>query len=251
MAPLHNRGRSLRRASAGGKPVRWSRIDPASDGYPWDVATLHPHNFPTPGMFLDLDEVGWFNVETGFDGLVRSALGSALAMAGADPNMAVSPTSQGRRLRQEMRKTLFSRWHLSLYGCSNENYCGGVHPLKPGGEGRRAVVDHMMGPHHRGISWVPRHAKNRELLAQGRAAQRTTDPHGEPLLGAPGSSRPLLWVGAVDLDALAQVEPHIVLLRWQDGTSTREPPSCVRRLGVQDPIALPGMPTLVDTEGDA
>ncbi len=231
--------------------MRLLRLDPASEGYPWDIATLHPHNFPTPGMFLDLSEDGWFKVGSGFDGLVRSTLGSALAMAGSDPDIASSRTSQGRRLRQEMRRVFFSRWHLSLYGCSNENYCGGVHPLKPGGEGRRAVVDHVMGPSGRGINWLPRHANNRELLAQGRAPRRTTDLQGEPLLGAPSFSLPLLWIPAVDLDQLATEDPCVVLLRWQDGVSTSEPPKAVRRLGVQDPIALPGMPSLVDTKGGA
>lgn len=226
-------------------------VDPASEGYPWNFAVLHPHNFPTPGMFLDLEQPDWFPPDAGFDGLVRAALGSALAMAGVDPEQASSKTSRGRRLRQEMRNTLYSRWHLSLYGCTNENFCGGVHPSKPGGEGRRAVVDHVMGPRGRGINWLPRHAPNRELLACGRPARRTTDARGEPLLGAPGFTRPLLWVAAVDLDALARAGPRVVPLRWDDGTSCTEPPLAVRELGVQDPYALPGMPSLVDNGGKA
>jgi hypothetical protein len=199
-------------------------------------------------MFIDLEKPDWFHPDAGFDELVRAALGGALAMAGCDPELASSRTSQGRRLRQEMRAALFSRWHLALYGCSNENYCCGVHPAKPGGEGRRAVVDHTMGPGGRGISWCPHHAPNRELLAEGRPARRTTDTRGEPLLGAPGFSRPLLWIPAVDLDQLAQQEPRLATMVWRDGVSTKEPPKVVRDLGVQDPYALPGMPSLVDTE---
>jgi hypothetical protein len=229
--------------------VQWIVVDPASDGYPWDLAVLHPRNFPTPGMFIDLDQPDWFHPDAGFDELVRAALGSALAMAGSDPELASSRTSQGRRLRQEMRCTLFSRWHRALYGCANENYCCGVHPAKPGGKGRRAVVDHMMGPGGRGLSWVPRHAPNRDLLGAGRPARRTIDARGESLLGSPGFSRPLLWVPAVDLDALARENPQVTTLTWRDGVSTSEPPKVVRDLGVQDPYALPGMPSLVDTDG--
>lgn len=233
-----------------GQPVRWVHLDPGSNGYPWELPSLHPHNFPTPGMFLDLDEPGLFQIETGFDGLVRSTLGSALAMADMDTEIAMSRTSQGRKLRQQLRKVFFSKWHMALYGCTNENHCGGVHPFKPGGEGRRAIVDHVM-ENGRGISLMPRHAGNRVLLARGRPARRTIDTQGEGLLGAPGYSRPLLWVAAVDLDKLASSEPEVVLLEWPDGTSTAEPPRGVRLLGVQDPLALPGMPNLVGEEGEA
>lgn len=232
------------------RQVRWLRLNPGSHGYPWEMAVLHPHNFPTPGMFVDLNEPGLFRPESGFDELVRAALGSALAMSEVDTDLAFSRTSQGRKLRQQMRKLLFSRWNVALYGCTNENYCGGVHPHKPGGEGRRAIVDHVMGPRGRGISWMSRHADNKSLLAQGRPARRTTDAGGEPLIGAPGFSMPLLWVPAVDLDRLAAADPEVVAMKWPDGTSTAEPPARIRKLGVQDPLALPGMPSLID-EGDA
>lgn len=230
--------------------MHWLRLDPSSKGYPWDVPALPPNGFPTPGQFLDLEERESFDPDLGFDTLVRWTLVTALAMAQMDPAIAESRTSQGRRLRQEMRATFFSRWNLGLYGCTNENYCGGVHPGKPGGEGRRAVVDHMMGPTGKGICWLPRHALNRELLAQGRAARRTIDMRGEPLLGAPGRARPLLWIAAVDLDLLATGDLSVVPLRWADGVEATEPPEVVRSIGIQDPIALPGMPSLVN-EGAA
>lgn len=229
--------------------IRWRTQDPGDPSYPWPDPVLHPHSFPCPGMFLDLGEQGLFQVESGFDGLVRSALASALAMADMDTDLAISRTSQGRRLRQQMRACFFSKWNLGLYGCTNENYCGGVHPLKPGGGGRKAIVDHVMGPRGRGINLLARHAPNRELLAQGKPAKRAIDPRGEPLLGAPGFSMPLLYIPAIDLEQLAAEEPEVVLLRWEDGVSTAEPPPRIRELGVQDPLALPGMPSLVD-EGD-
>ena len=239
-----------RRAQGLGDPVRWTRVDPDTPGYPWEVGALHPHNFPTPGMFVDLDEPGLFQVESGFDGLVRAALGSAMVMANVDPEVASSRTSQGRQLRQQFRGLLFSRWHMALYGCSNENYCGGVHPDKPGAQGKRAIVSHVMSARGSGINLLPRHGPNKHLLAHGRAPRRTTDLAGEPLLGAPGTCRPLLWVPAVDLARLASSSPDVVALRWRDGTSTVEPPPVVRRFGAIDPIALPGMPSLID-EGEA
>lgn len=227
-----------------GTRVQWSEIDPSASRYPWEHAGLHPNNFPTPGLFYDAaDRSSWFDIGAGPDGLVRAALGSALAMADLDPDIATSRQSHARRLRQQMRGQVLNDWNLELYGCTNENYCGGAHPHKPGGDDRRAVVDHVMGSKGLGLNWLPVHDDNRERLSQGRPARRTTTMKGDHILGVQGDKRPLVWIPPVDLERLHR--EGIVTsegMRWSDGSPVTKPPPQVARLGVQNPVALPGMP---------
>lgn len=235
---------AVSRRGVAGKRVQWTEIDPSSAGYPWEQAALHPNNFPTPGLFYDAaDRSSWFDIGAGPDGLVRAALGSALAMADLDPDIATSRQSHARRLRQQMRGLVLNDWNLELYGCSNENYCGGAHPAKAGGQGRRAVVDHVMGPKGLGLNWMPRHDDNRERLSQGRPARRTTAMNGDHILGVQGRKRPLVWIPPVDLERL-QREGVVSSegIYWADGSSVVRPPPSVARLGIQNPVALPGMP---------
>lgn len=209
-------------------------------------ACLHRHGFPTPGMFVDLNDRGWFLAEDGFDALVRALLFSALTMADADTSLANSRTSQARRLRQDVRTLLWNPWNMGLYGVTNENLCCGVHPEKPGGEGRACVVAHVMADDGTGICWSPSHAANASLLASGRSPRRTVDRNGNPLPGVESDLWPILWAPALDLGALAQPLPEVQAAKWPDGTSCTAPPAVVAAHATQDPVALPGMPSLVD-----
>lgn len=228
------------------EPVIWYRIDPSTPGYPWPKACLHRQGFPTPGMFVDLNDRGWFLAEDGFDALVRALLFSALTMSDADTDLANSRTSQARRLRQDVRTLLWNPWNMGLYGVNNENLCCGVHPEKPGGEGRACVVAHVMDEDGSGICWSPLHASNVSLLASGRAPRRAIDRNGNQLPGAESQLWPLLWAPALDLEVLARPSPEVAAATWPDGSSCTKPPACVAAYGTQDPVALPGMPSLVD-----
>lgn len=216
----------------------WRYGIPDDSGYPWEEPTLHVANYPTPGMFADLnDRSGLFFPWQGFDAFVRAALASALIRAEVDPATAESRTSHARRLRQQMRVVILSsQWNDELSGCTNENYCGGAHPLKRGGGGKTDVADHVMH-NGRGIAWLPRHANNRERISEGRAPQRTIGLDGEVLPGTVARWYPLVWVPAVVFDG-----EGFRFLRWSDGTSTREPPPAIARLGIDNPVSLPGMP---------
>ena len=217
-----------------GQGVPWLRIDPAMPGYPWEAAGLHPFNFPTPGLFWDGEEPTQWLDDPHFDEVVRAALGSALIMAGADPELATSRTSQGRRLRQQMRRLIIEAPHNDdLYGCTNANYCGGTDPSLPGADGRTHEDLHVLGPKARGINWLARHTHNRERIAQGLSPARSTTQAGEQLLDFPGA-KPLLWVPAISLRALAARDPQVTThgMRWSDERSTLEVPPSVRRLGL-------------------
>lgn len=215
----------------------WIRVDPAEAGYPWEAAVLHPANFPTPSMFWDGDEDTRWLEDPHFDEVVRAALGSALLMAGADPEQATSRTSQARRLRQQMRRILIvAPFNDVLYGCTNANYCGGTDPSMPGSEDKEHEDLHVLGPKGRGINWLARHVRIRDRIAQGLSLARGTTQAGEPLLGKTPGARPLLWVPAVSLEALRGSRPRITVdgMRWSDGSSTLEVPPRIRALGISE-----------------
>ena len=228
------------------KPVVWYRVEPPSPGYPWEFACLHTNNFPTPGTFVDLNEQGWFDVSHGFDALVRSMLFSALVMADADQELANSRTSQARRLRQAVRELIWNEWNMGLYAVSNENMCCGVHPEKPGGEGRSCVVDHVMDETGHGLCWSQVHSPNLIIMSAGRAPTRAIDPFGKILPGVDAKYWPLLWLPAIDLERMGAVDPEVTVATWPDGSPCTTPPISVERLGIQDPVALPGMPTIIE-----
>lgn len=225
-----------RRARAG---VPWIRVDPAEAGYPWETAALHPANFPTPSMFWDgAEDTRWLE-NPHFDEVVRGALGSALLMANADPELATSRTSQARRLRQQMRRLLIvAPFNDVLYGCTNANYCGGTDPSMPGSEDRDHEDLHVLGPKGRGLNWLPRHAHNRERIAQGLPVARATTEDGEPLSQDTPGAPPILWVPPVNLEELRGPRPRVTVegMRWSDESSMIEVPPCVRALGMLEDV---------------
>jgi len=225
--------------------IRFATITPDESGYPWDYPAFHVNNYPTPGMFLDLNNRdGWFQAWQGYDVLVRAVLASALLLAGLDPEIAEATTSTARRLRQDTRALLvMSSWNVELYGCTNENYCGGSHPDKPGSAGQPAVVNHMMNNRGWGLSWMPRHPNNRLRMELGLPPQRTTSLRGEVLPGAAVRSRACIWIPSIDLDGLHEERPSIRALQI-------EPPDAIAVLGIHHPLALPGMPGFEQFEGD-
>lgn len=227
-----------RRPSRG---VPWLRIDPASPGYPWEGAALHPANFPTPGLFWDGDEQTQWLANPHFDEVVRAALGSALLMAGADPELATSRTSQSRRLRQQMRRLVITAPHNDrLYGCTNANYCGGTDPSKSGAQGRTHEDLHVLGPEGRGIHWGSCHGHNRERIAEGTPLARAITGDGEALLADVVGARPLLWIPAISLAALRadRISITVEKMTWSDGSSTREVPPRVRELEILEEVRM-------------
>lgn len=219
--------------------VPWLRVDPAEPGYPWEAAALHPANFPTPSLFWDGDEDTQWLENPHFDEVVRAALGSALLMAGVDPGLATSRTSHSRRLRQQMRGLMITApLNDQVYGCTNANYCGGTDPSKPGSEDRTHEDLHVMGPDGRGLNFLPRHAPNRDRIARGLSVARAINEDGESLLSNAKGRRPLLWVPAINIEALRGTRPVATVegMKWSDGTSTLEVPPRVRALGILEDV---------------
>lgn len=219
--------------------VPWVRVDPAEPGYPWEGAALHPANFPTPGLFWDGDEDTQWLKNPHFDEVVRAALGSALIMAGIDPELSMLRTSQARRLRQQMRRLVITApFNDVVYGCTNANYCGGSDPSLPGAEDRTHQDLHVLGPEGRGINWLARHVHNRERIAEGLPVARATTQDGEALLTDARGARPLLWIPAIDIDALRRARPVATVegMRWSDKSSTLEVPPRVRALGILEDV---------------
>jgi hypothetical protein len=218
--------------------VFWKVVDPDAPGYPWSAPALHPVNFPTPGMFVDLDKrVPYVELQDNeLDGIVRAALLSAAIFTKMSEDHVLAKTSASRRLRKAYREALVGgRWHRVLYGVTNPNWCGGSDPAQPGaqhdGKADHALVDRV------GLCLEPRHACNRDRLAQGQRALRTVLPGGTPTPGATGRCKPLLYMPAMDLAAFREGK-LVPATTWPNGQTSFEPPPAIFDRGVQDPLAL-------------
>jgi hypothetical protein len=210
----------------------WEVRDRNDPGYPWTQPSLEIENNPTPGMFVDLNnDDGAWSPSSGYDSLVREVLATALIMAGKNPSLATGASSTSKRLRRELRELFHcSEWLDKLFGQTDVDKVYGP---------EEEPQDWMLNDKGRGLNWQSFHADNLQLIAQNQAPQRQTSLEGEAL--GPGTSAMLLWVPAIDIEALKEPVPRIRALKWADGTSTTEPPPVVQQLGVDmGGIELPG-----------
>jgi hypothetical protein len=227
--------------SGGDEGIDFVIHDPYDDGYPWEDASLERNNYPTPGMFADVGGEGSQEVYDGGTFMVLSAaLNSALAMAAAKgydvsvaQNIMSKPnTSASRDLRAQMASAVFcSAWNDSLYG-------------REVPQADKNSADNLYG-------WVankrsPRYANVHNdvlgMMALGQTPVRAINLNGEH---KPGNNRrlPVFWIPAINLERLAGPVPTVTTagMTWSDGTSTREPPPSVQRLGVNmNGVSLPG-----------
>ncbi len=201
-----------------GSGIRWELRQLGDPGYPWEEPSLDVDNAPIPSTFI---EVGIDNGPQDYDGLIRGLLSNALILGGSNPELANGTSSTSKRLRRETRK-LFNDidFHDKLYGQTNLRYAGGE--------------PWMLNAHGRGLNWKRHHANNLERLSRGQSVKRTTSLGGRPL-PAPngGDDAMLLWLPAIDPQGLRSDVLTVRALVWSDGTSTREPPPVVQRLGVE------------------
>lgn len=161
----------------------WAVKTPNDAGYPWPGLVLNAQNYPTPGMFFDANNPqGAFSFR-GMNSFVKAALGTALSMAGLDPNIALANTATARSMRKEMLDLIqCSKFNDGLYGSSSSS---------------------MPGPMGRGITWEAKHADVFGLLQNGKMPFRTIDAQGRRLPKYVEQNQlPLVWVPAVCLDAL-------------------------------------------------
>jgi hypothetical protein len=233
--------------------LEWVLRTASDPGYPWEEPVLHGQNYPTPAMWVDLNNKnGAFKPSAGFDALVRAALGSALAMAGNDPGIASAegqdPRAElGRRLRKQMRQLIIAKGYVNdlTYGQTNLNLAGGNDPSAPHGDPNKAMsATHVINDAGRGLSWVPRHADNLGRIQAGQPLKRTTKLDGAKLAPPDSGNRQMIvYIPAVDLDALApdKAVPVVRATTWSDGTSTLDPPPKIQALGVDmSGVHLPG-----------
>lgn len=221
-----------------GGQFQWTVHDPLDADYPWEEPSLHPNNYPTPGMFFDVGSP----TRTGFgseskhtlDQTVRRALGSALMMANMDTNLAVGASNTSKRLRRQMRQLILgSAYNDGLYGQESVDLAGG--------NSHDVATFFVMHEKARGLNWTASHADNLTRMSRGQAPKRTTSLQGEVLEGQRAGSHMLLWIPAVDLAALYASIPSVQPYQWLDGTSTQEPPPSVQRLGIDmSGVSLPG-----------
>lgn len=236
--------------------TEWALGTSKDPGYPWDRPMLHVENWPTPGMWVDLNDTGGsWKPSNGFDSLVRAALGSALAMAGNDAAIAEAEGQDanamlGRRLRREMRNAIIHPGGINdlLYGQTNANYAGGVDPGKPcTGEGSQSApcvdgirdpnsprIVYMMNGMGRGLNWLPVHADILNQIGNGVTLERGTSIDGKRLAAVAGNHQMVVYIPAVDLVALGpnEPEPAIRFLTWPGGATTLQPPPVIQALGV-------------------
>lgn len=233
--------------------TEWRVVTPDDPGYPWPFPAFHFENYPTPGTWFNAnDKSGAFNPAAGFDKLVQALLGSALAMAGNDYNIATAvgqdPNAElGRRLRRQVREAIMVVGGVNdlTYGQTNLNLAGGNDPNSPGGDPSKPVMAaYVLNEEGRGLNWLPRHADNVDRIQSGRALKRTTNLRGQKLSPPnSGSRQMLIWMPAFDLTGLGpdQAVPTIRFLQWADGSSTLHPPPVIQALGVDlSGVNLPG-----------
>lgn len=225
--------------------LQWVSRTANDPGYPWEEPVLHVHNWPTPGMFLDIGNAeGSWDPANGYDSMVIAALGSALAMAGLDPSIAEGP--EGQELRKQLRQAIMAVGGFNdlNYGQTNLNYAGGNDPSKPGGNKNKGIVSaHVLNEQGRGLNWLPHHKDNKKRIAEELPSKRGSGIKGNRLTGAQAGYRHMLvWIPAVSLDALREVKPRIAFGTWSDGSSTADPPPQIRALGYDlSGVDLPGV----------
>ncbi len=225
--------------------LEWVLRTSADPGYPWEEPVMHVENYPTPGMFVDIGNAeGAWKPSNGYDSMVRAYLGSALSMAGGDVSLATS--NAGQALRKEARRaiTAVGGFNDLVYGQTNLNYAGGNDPTKPGGDANKPKSgQYVLNAKNRGLNWLPRHKDNIQRIQQGLAPKRSTRLDGSKMGGVnAGNQQMLVWLPALNLEALAQAVPSIEFLQWSDGSSTLDPAPQIVGLGVDmTGVDLPGV----------
>ena len=215
-----------------GDAVVWRTVqtEPGSPDladYPWNDAVVSASGVPAPGTFYQVV------LPDSDNEVIKKGLASALAMAGLDPDLAFDPSSKvARRLRREMRELLLcSPFNDGRLTSTSATFAGGRDPGANGPQDQG--VTYMMGPHGRGLVWLPRHHDDMARLALGLPAKRAISAEGRPL--GSGRSQMLIWWPAINLDALRGSEPVVTTegMFWPDsGKNTLHPPTVVDRLGV-------------------
>jgi hypothetical protein len=199
----------------------WVLHNPNDAEYPWEEPSLHPDNYPSPGMFFDAGSPtrleSTSDADHDLEKTVRRALGVALVMANMDPSLATGTSNTSKRLRRELRQLISSsKFNDLAYGQTD---------LAKAGEGA-----YVLNEQGRGLNWLPNHADNMQLLGSGQDPKRGSSASGEPLDGS--NSDMFLWVPAIDLAALSNTTPSVLPFQWSDGSSTVEPPPSIQRMDI-------------------
>lgn len=225
--------------------LEWVSRTSNDPGYPWEEPVLHVHNWPSPGMFVDIgNSSGDWKPSNGYDSMVKAYLGAALAMAGADVSLAESHA--GQELRKQARTAIMfvGGYNDRNFGQTNLNYAGGNDPNQPGGDTNKGIMGaYVMNEQGRGLNWLPHHKDLKAEIQDGEAMQRGSSLSGRRLLGLRAGYRHMLvWLPALDLDALRLPVPKVSFLQWSDGSSTLYPPPQIQALGYNsNGVSLPGV----------
>ena len=209
---------------------------PSINDYPWGEPTVYTHTSPTPSTI--------YAVKAGdtHEWIVRQATGAALALADRvelvpfmNPNNAGYSEPWAKNLRRKMSDAIVCGWF-------NDTLSGQNDPQKAGGQ-------LGMGPQGRGLNYLPRHADNLALLADGKSARRTTTINGNRQVGvlvADSNKYMQMWIPAPNLSKLQGPKETIDLVfdqQWSNGTFTLNPPPPITDpLGIDDAIFVGGCP---------
>lgn len=222
-------------------PIDVIDIDPINDlsGYPWETPGVDPDNYPTPGLFVDLNRQsqGW-NVSSGLSSLAESALHSAFAMAASLGH----DVSAGQAIMQANANTSSSKRQLLEDMRELMIQCSSYNDAMFGTTAVPASGNYALGPNGRTLSYMPRHNDNLARMRQGKSPKRAIRLNGSHISGQ-GNKQAQYWVPAINLELLAGNSPVVSVsgMTWSDGVSTIEPPPAVRRLGVDmSGVSLPG-----------
>jgi len=229
-------------------PVDFVIHDPYDDGYPWEEPTLEPNNYPTPGMFADVGGDSTFDYSRGPGAMLTAAIYSAIAMAagqGHDTSTAKQWMDAGGAKARDLKKQMAIEAWCSKF---NDGLYGRVY------QGDKKDGANAWGwiPNGRSPLYLPQHNDVLGQLSLGETPKRaitlTAGKYNGKFSGhIPGQGRrePQFWIPAINLAKLGGPKPVITTqgMTWSDGSSTREPPPQVQRLGLDlSGVALPGGP---------
>lgn len=226
----------------GSEGVEIIELDPYDEGYPWEDAALEKNNYPTPGMFADVGADSDFDYSRGPLAMGAAVINSALAMAaakGIDVSEAQSimakdaaKSAKKRDLQKQMMNEIAcSKWNDALYGVT-----------VPKSEEKSAKNWFGWTKNKRHLLYLPQHNDVLALMSVGERPRRAITATGSHKSGN-NRRQPVFWIPAINLERLGGPKPVVTTagMKWSDGSSTREPPPIVSRLGV-DPngVSLPG-----------
>lgn len=230
-------------------PIDIDVVDPYDPGYPWEKPALETNNYPTPGTFAATGDESAFDYSQGIGAMLAAAINSAIAMGAAMGHDTSTAKTWMSDVGGEKYRDLVKQAAVETF-CSkfNDGLFGRVY------QGDKKSSWNLYGwlPNGRSPLMLPQHNDVLSQMSIGETPKRaitltagTYDGKFSGHISGQGRRDPSFWIPAFNLAKLAGPKPAVTTagMTWSDGSSTREPPPIVQRMGLDlSGVALPGGP---------